>query len=99
MKKEQKTRFVVVTTDSTKRGVFGGDFVSRKGDVVVLENAHMCVYWPAENRGVLGLAATGPVNGARITPVIPRIQLNGVTALMDTTDEAAAAWRKSPWTR
>ena len=92
-------RFVVVTTDSSKRGVFGGVVESHNTEkgVAVLTEAHMAVYWSSETRGVLGLAGIGPQAGSRITPVIPRIELNGVTAVMDCTPEAEAEWRKQPW--
>ena len=88
---------VVVTTDSTKRGVFGGLFVSEKSDVVVLSEARMAVYWDKETRGVVGLASTGPTAGCRISPPAKTIKLNGVTSVMEMTPEALAAWRKQPW--
>ena len=94
---KQKTRFVVVTTDKDRRGVFGGELVSHEGDRVVLRNAHMAVYWSAETKGVLGLASIGPQKGSRITPPVPRIALDGVTAVMDVTTEAVARWRAEPW--
>ena len=66
---------VVVTTDSTKRGVFGGLFVSEKSDVVVLSEARMAVYWDKETRGVVGLASTGPTAGCRISPPAINVHL------------------------
>ena len=92
-------REVVVTTDSTRRGVFCGELVS--GDIVsgnvTLINAQMCVYWSQETKGVLGLASQGPQSGSRVTPVIPRIELNGVTSIMDMQDKAVETWRNCPW--
>ena len=90
-------RNVVVTTDKDRRGVFGGELLEHSGDTVKLKNARMAVYWSADVHGVLGLAATGPTKTCRISPAIPMIELNGVTAVMDMTDEAAAAWEKQPW--
>ncbi len=92
-----KKRAVVVTTEH--RGVFfgylnGGDPTAK---VVVLDDAQMCVYWAADVNGVLGLAATGPSKSCRITPAVPSITLQAVTAVMDATDAAAKAWKDRPW--
>jgi hypothetical protein len=97
-------RFVVVTTDSTRRGVFGGvllEYDKDKGTAVLLQ-AQMAVSWSRETRGVLGLAAAGPVPGGypiatRIGPPVPRLEIDGVTAVIDATDEARAEWVKQPW--
>lgn len=96
MAKKQK-RMVVVTTDSTRRGVFFGEFVSHEADVVVLKNARMAVMWSAETRGVLGLASIGPQDGSRITSAVPRIVVNGVTSVMDCSSEAVKQWEKGLW--
>lgn len=98
MSTKKKERYVVVTTDASRRGVFYGQLISHKGDVVVLKNARMAVYWSAETKGVLGLAATGPMEGSRISPAIPLIEINGVTAVMDCTQEARVQWEKGLWT-
>jgi len=90
-------RLVVVTTDKDRRGVFFGELVSEDESTAILKDAQMAVYWSAETRGVLGLASIGPQKGSRITPIVPRIRLNGVTAVMDTTQEAAEKWREQPW--
>lgn len=91
------TKFVVVTTDFEKRGVFGGYLESKTGDIVVLSSAQNCIYWSAETRGVLGLASHGPQEGSRIGPPVPRIELNGVTAIIDCTEEAVKQWQLQPW--
>ena len=90
-------RHVVVTTD--KRGVFFGELTNhdKAEKTVDLKDAQMCVYWTEETRGVLGLAATGPLKGCKTTPIIPGIFLNEVTSVMDVTPEAAKAWKEMPW--
>ena len=102
----KKKRMVVVTTDSNRRGVFAGELVKEvkkefpSGSIlwfVTLKNAQMCVYWSPETHGVLGLAATGPAKGSRITPQVLSIELDGVTSIMDMTDEAVKKWRAEPW--
>ena len=93
------TRHVLITTDSTRRGVFAGELESYDADkqYAVLTNVQMCIYWSAETRGVLGLAATGPAKGSRIGPSVPRLEVNGVTAVVDMTPEAVERWKAVPW--
>ena len=90
-------RHVVITTN--KRGVFFGELTEHDGDkkIATLKNARMCVYWPASVRGVVGLAATGPKEGAKITPACPFMEITDVTAIMDCTSESVAAWEKGLW--
>lgn len=92
-------RPVVVTTEH--RGVFFG-YLNGQDDAaktVALSEAQMCVYWSASIGGVLGLAATGPDKACRISPAIPKITLQAVTAVLDATPEAAQAWKGRPWAR
>lgn len=98
-KQTDEKRFVVVTTDSTRRGVFGGYLESydRDKQIIVLTEARMAVYWSAATKGVLGLASIGPQKGSRITPAIPRIDLNGVTSVMDCTLGAVKQWELGIW--
>lgn len=100
LREERKPMKAVVTTDSSRRGVFHGQVVEY--DIVhgtcVLKDAQMAVFWSAESRGVLGLASIGPQAGSRITPIVPRIELNGVTAVIEATPTASAAWESQPWT-
>lgn len=90
---------VLITTDSTKRGVFMG-FIDPKhasNETLEAEEVRMCVKWSIGVRGVVGLAATGPDKDCRITKPAKRAVLKGVTAVLEITDEALAAWRKEPW--
>jgi hypothetical protein len=86
---------VIVTTD--KRGVFFGTVVKKTKNEITLKNAQMCVFWARSVHGVLGLAADGPNEECRITKPVPKIELNGVTAVMDVTPAAAKAWEACPW--
>ena len=56
---------VVVTT--AHRGVFFGYIDGKPTDAptIRIERARMCVYWSADIKGVLGLAATGPSKDCR----------------------------------
>ncbi len=88
-------RFVVVTTEF--RGVFAGVLAERKDREVTLADARHCVSWPATVKGFMGLAATGPLDGSRIGPKVPKIELVGVTSISDCTAEAREKWEASPW--
>ena len=90
-------RQVIVTTDKDKRGVFYGTLEKEEGEKVVLTDARMVVYWSEETKGVLGLAAIGPQRGSRVTPVVPRIELEGKTAIIDCTKEAVEVFRGEIW--
>lgn len=94
-----KKRPVLVTTEH--KGVFFG-LLNGSADTdttVSLTDAQMCVYWSVDVKGVLGLAATGPSESCKVTPVVPKITLQGVTAVIDVTDAAVDAWRGRPWER
>lgn len=86
---------VVVTT--IHRGVFFGELIEEKDDVVKLAEARNCVYWPDETRGFLGLASAGPPEGSKVGPAAPSITLRGVTSISECTVVAAAAWELGPW--
>ena len=90
-------RPVVVTTEH--RGVFFGRVVSEDvaAKTIDLSDAQMCVYWSDDVKGILGLAATGPSKKCRVTPVVPAIALQAVTAVIDATSEAEASWSARPW--
>lgn len=90
-------RFVVVTTDHTRRGVFAGILESQQGNTVRLRNAQQCVYWHRSTRGVLGLASKGPQEGSRVGPPVPLLEVDGVTAIVDATAEARKLWESQPW--
>jgi hypothetical protein len=90
-----KERAVVICTD--KRGVFFGYATDTGGDPIRLVRPRMCVYWDAATKGVLGLAATGPTSGCRVTLAPPAIELRGITAVIECSETAVAAWEKSPW--
>jgi hypothetical protein len=93
----QTKRPVVVTTEH--RGVFFG-YLNGQAETetaLTLSDAQMCVYWSADVKGILGLAATGPTRGCRITPPVPSMTVQAVTAVMEATPEAVKAWAARPW--
>ena len=91
---------VVVTTEW--RGVFFG-YVDAEHDrtlpSIFLTDAHMCIYWSEDVKGVFGLTGTGPIENCRIGPTIPDITLRGVTGVASVRAEAVIAWENAPWSR
>lgn len=87
-------RAVLVTT--SYRGVFFGYATETDGDIILLKRARNCLYWPAEQKGFLGLANAGPVAGCRVGPAAD-IELRSITCVALCTEEAIVAWEKFPW--
>ncbi len=96
VKLKAKERAVLVTTEF--RGVFFGYMTEPPVDgSITIKRAQNCVYWSADVKGFMGLAATGPSKSCKIGPAVPSITLNKVTAVVEVTSEAAERWMKSPW--
>lgn len=93
---KSKERAVVVTTEH--RGVFFGYATDTDGDAIQLRAARNCLYWPAENKGFMGLAAMGPVSGSRVGPAVD-ITLRKITSVIECTPDAVKAWEGAPWKR
>ena len=93
-KRAAKERAVMVTT--AHRGVFFGYATTTDGDTIALKRARLCVYWTADLRGFMGLAAAGPSSGCRIGPPAD-IELRAVTAVVAVTPEAVERWEAAPW--
>lgn len=91
---KNKERAVVLTTEY--RGVFFGYADNTDGDTVKLKRARNCLYWSADVKGFLGLAATGPSSTCRVGPAAD-IELRKVTAIVECTPDAVKAWEKAPW--
>jgi hypothetical protein len=92
--KAKVERAVLVTT--AHRGVFFGYTDDTSGDIINLRAARNCLYWPTEQKGFLGLAASGPVKGSRIGPAAD-LDLRDITSVAACTPEAIAAWELAPW--
>jgi hypothetical protein len=92
-------RAVLVTTEH--RGVFFGYLVGDPAkEKVMLRACRNVVYWDTESRGFVGLAATGPTNGCRVTkPAGDDSVLFDITAVIACTDEAAKRFEDAPWSR
>lgn len=89
-----KERYVLVTT--AHRGVFAGYATKTDGTTINLRKARNCIYWGADVKGFLGLAANGPSPSCRIGPAAD-IELRDVTCVAEVTPEAVAKWEAAPW--
>jgi hypothetical protein len=90
----QTERAVLVTT--SHRGVFFGYAIDTDGETIRLRAARNCIYWPAANKGFMGLANMGPVSGARVGPAAD-IELRDITSVAEVTSAAVVAWEAAPW--
>ena len=91
---KRKERPVLVTT--AHRGVFFGYTDKTDGETIFLKRSRLCVYWAADLRGFMGLAANGPSSGCKIGPAAD-IELRAITAVVAVTPEAVERWEKAPW--
>lgn len=90
----RKERAVIVTT--AHRGVFFGYATNTSGDTIKLRQCRNCLYWSSDVKGFIGLASTGPSKSCRIGPPAD-IELRNITAVVECSQAAVAAWEESPW--
>jgi hypothetical protein len=95
-KSNGKERAVLVTT--AHRGVFFGYATETDGATIKLRSARNCIYWPTSQKGFLGLADSGPLDGAKIGPAA-NIELRDITCVAECSDEAVKRWEVAPWAR
>ena len=93
-KSNGKGRAVVVTT--AHRGVFFGYADDTDGETIKLRGSRLCVYWSADVRGFMGLAANGPTKSCKIGPAAD-ITLRNITSVLEVTEAAEKAWNDAPW--
>jgi hypothetical protein len=94
MAKKTSERPVIVTTEH--RGVFFGYAAATDGEAIKLRASRLCVYWTADCKGFMGLAASGPKKGCKIGPPAD-IEIRKITAVLEVTPEAVKAWEAAPW--
>lgn len=89
-------RAVLVTT--AHRGVFFGYATKTDGDTINLRAARNCIYWSADVKGFLGLAANGPSKSCRVGPAAD-LELRAITSVSEVTPAAAQKWEEQPWSK
>lgn len=99
----KKDRPVLVTT--VHRGVFFGFATKAATDAwerapekatLKIRASRCCVYWSQDVKGFMGLAANGPTKSCKIGPAAD-ITVRSVTAVLEVTEAALAAWEAAPW--
>lgn len=90
----KKQRPVLVTT--VHRGVFFGFAADTDGARIALNDARLVVYWSADCKGFMGLAAHGPTKDCRIGPKAS-ITLRNITSVSEVTPEAVKKFEAAPW--
>lgn len=85
-------RAVIVCTEY--KGVFFGYATDTTGDVVHLKRARMAIRF-GTTRGVMQLAETGPTPASKISARAD-LAVRKITAVMEATLTAVAAWEAAP---
>lgn len=93
-----KAKEIAVLVTTAHRGVFFGYATDTSGAIIKLRGARNCVYWPSSQKGFLGLASTGPLDGAKIGPAA-NIEIRDITCVAECSDEAVKRWNDAPWSR
>lgn len=96
---EYSGKYVVVSTDEKKRGIFFGKLKHFDRDklTIVLYECQMAVYFSSKTKGFNNLAVIGPQEGSRITSPTLEQELTGVSCIILATDEATNQWKKCLW--
>lgn len=97
MAKKPTTKKKALLVTTKYRGVFFGYGTPSTMSEVVLTKARMCVYWPSELHGVMGLATEGPIKGSRIGPAVARLHVRDITSVAEVSPEATTLWEAEPW--
>lgn len=58
-------------------------------ETVTLDQCRNVLFWPAECKGFLGLAANGPKPGARLGPAADSVELRNITSVANLSKGAA----------
>ena len=82
-------RPVLVTTQ--EKGVFFGYAEDTTGETIFLQQAQLCIYWSADLRGFMGLAAMGPSGSCKIGPPAD-ITIRHVTSVVEVGPGAEKKW-------
>lgn len=94
-KKAATNKAVLVTTEF--RGVFFGYIKSdsKAPEQITLTGVRNCIYWSADCKGFLGLAANGPTSGCKIGARVPELTLYKITSVTPVESHAAEKWERA----
>jgi hypothetical protein len=96
-KKTTTKPYILIATSSRPWTIIAGTLAAQEGDVYTLRDARMIVYFSADARGLLGVAANGPGSGARVSPRVDSVTVRGVESHVPCSDAARAAIEAEPW--
>lgn len=93
---QQAERPVLVTTEH--RGVFFGYAGDVDGPTIRMRDCRNVIYWSADVRGFIGLAATGPTKTCKVGPAAT-MTLRNITSVAEVSPEAVKAFEAAPWAK
>jgi hypothetical protein len=89
-------QFFVVLTEFKE--IFAGYSDSDPSqDIIVLHQARQVIYYSAETKGLLGLAANGPAKNSRISNACPEITIRRPVNILIATDQAIEKFSTIIW--
>jgi len=92
---KKKGKYVIVRTYSA--GVFAGNFVSRKGQEVVLSDARRLWYWDgAASLSQLAVNGTSKPENCKFPTAVSRVELLQAIEILDVTPEAEKSIKGVP---
>jgi len=96
---ENKEDIGVVVLTKTNGVYFGyiSELSIPDNRTIGLSGVRIAVYWPEATRGIVGLAATGPGSGSKITAAAPYAIIADVQTILQCTDGAINQWEKGIW--
>jgi len=62
---------------------------------ITLTRAKNCIYWSADCKGFLGLAANGPTRSCKIGAEVGELTLWKITSVTPVTKDAEEKWNQS----
>lgn len=92
----KKTKLVPLIV-TTEKGVFMGFGIPSDAPTIRIEQARMVVYWSADVKSVVGLAAVGPSSGCKVGPPAPAGFIRDVTAVFECSKQAVARFEAYQW--
>ncbi len=95
-KKENRDRFLIIIT-GYKEIFAGWTNDDPKADIITLTDARQVIYYTAETKGLLGLAANGPGKDSRISNVAPSVTIRQPVNVLLASPEAIDRFATIIW--
>lgn len=95
-KRKTNNEEIMVVVVAEGNAIFCGWTTTPDADVIKLRAARQAVYYSADTRGLLGLAANGPGKDSRIGPAA-NITVRSVTHVIECSPGAIKKWEEAGW--